>query len=258
MHPLDGPRLKLCRARHHIGDLDAPLSAFWKTNPYEVFEEVDVKTRQSIYRVRVNNDPPPLLSAIAGDAFHNMRSALDLLIRQLVIANNKTPRKEAFPISNSETDFDPSGIGTVRGRISVDAEKVLRDLKPYKGGNDLLWGLHQLDIIDKHRLLLVVGGAWTDLILEFTVRVPGQAPVTERHSFPAIPKFPLKDGDELTRGGFTGASESETEVKIEPKFAFKVLLYEPDVSVHPGQLITTLNNFLSVTTETVELFVPLL
>ncbi len=29
-------------------------------------------------------------------------------------------------------------------------------LKPYKGGNDLLWGIHELDNIDKHRSLFTV------------------------------------------------------------------------------------------------------
>src|SRR5438132_5583994 len=32
-------------------------------------------------------------------------------------------------------------------------------LRPYKGGNDVLWQLHELNNVDKHRLILTVGSA---------------------------------------------------------------------------------------------------
>ncbi len=46
------------------------------------------------------------------------------------------------------------------GKIS-QAPKAIIDLimdviKPYKGGNDALWALHDLNILDKHRILLPV------------------------------------------------------------------------------------------------------
>jgi hypothetical protein len=35
----------------------------------------------------------------------------------------------------------------------------IESLTPYKGGNDLLWQINELNNIDKHRILLVTGSA---------------------------------------------------------------------------------------------------
>ena len=40
-----------------------------------------------------------------------------------------------------------------------EAIDIIKDIKPYKGGNDVLWRLHRLNILDKHRLLLTAGAA---------------------------------------------------------------------------------------------------
>jgi hypothetical protein len=43
-----------------------------------------------------------------------------------------------------------------------EAAEAIDRLKPYKGGNDALWLLRQLDNTDKHSFILVTGG---DVIL---------------------------------------------------------------------------------------------
>lgn len=42
---------------------------------------------------------------------------------------------------------------------------LLKALKPYKGGNEPLWGLNRLDILDKHRLLVPVAAGHHTLFL---------------------------------------------------------------------------------------------
>lgn len=39
------------------------------------------------------------------------------------------------------------------------AQKIVTDLKPYKGGNKTLWKLHELNRIDKHRLLVAASAS---------------------------------------------------------------------------------------------------
>ncbi len=39
-------------------------------------------------------------------------------------------------------------------RLGADVVGAIRDLKPFKGGNKLLRGLHDLDVLDKHRLIV--------------------------------------------------------------------------------------------------------
>ena len=40
--------------------------------------------------------------------------------------------------------------------MRADAKEAIDALKPYGGGNDFLWRLHDLNNIDKHRLLFTV------------------------------------------------------------------------------------------------------
>lgn len=52
-------------------------------------------------------------------------------------------------------------VGAISNRkISGAAPEICRiiidDRKPYRAGNDLLYGLHDLDIIDKHKLLIPI------------------------------------------------------------------------------------------------------
>jgi hypothetical protein len=104
--------------------------------------------------------------AIAGDVIHNLRSALDHLANQLVLVGLiatplSTPLTEAewrqieFPICDGIAKYKSSKAGKVKGMTPMAKEAIDR-LKPYKGGNDALWRIHELDNIDKHRTLFTV------------------------------------------------------------------------------------------------------
>jgi hypothetical protein len=164
-HRSVGPRVKIQRAKKHIHELDADIAAFLKANPYRVFTEDEADTGDKVWRVQVGKHPPPRWSAIAGDAVHSLRSALDLLISQLVLANGRTVTdKTAFPIWGAESKYKSGRPGYAKG-ASKAALDILYALKPYKGGHDGLWRLHRLDIVDKHRLLLAVVAAHRNVIL---------------------------------------------------------------------------------------------
>jgi hypothetical protein len=258
----DGPLLKLDRAKKHIADLEVAIRNFWDSDPYQVVNEPDAESGQDVYIVRVRADPPQELSAIAGDAIHNLRATLDLLVRQLIVANGKTPQKDAFPISDMKSKFDTGGSKSLKGRISSDALKIVRELKPYKGGNDAFWGLHQLDVIDKHRLLLVVGAAFRTMTLTHTAMHPDSTePLSLDTTLRMNGIFPLKDGDELTRsrlliqesfGDLAGVT-----INVEPKFTFDVVLHELGI-VETEPLVPLLNKFAGAVDETITLFTPLL
>ena len=65
--------------------------------------------------------------------------------------------------------------GQIR-RASKQLRKALRDLQPYPGGNgEYVWLINQLDVIDKHRLLVTTNRAfqeWGDLFPNATCVVP--------------------------------------------------------------------------------------
>lgn len=105
---------KIERAKKHIIDLRGAIDAFGKTDPYTVSTNRHPHTRKSIYYVsRV--DPVPLaVAAIAGDAIHNLRAALDYLIQHLlmVATNNDAPSKGKNYSFYIDGDPDPNHYKT--------------------------------------------------------------------------------------------------------------------------------------------------
>lgn len=117
--------------------------------------------------------PPRHLDEIAccvGDAVHNLRSALDLLACQVVEKSGGNPDSVHFPFAKTAADLTTGGrskkgmIGDKHfDRARPDAQQALLALAPHgePNGNRLLWGLHRLDLVDKHQDLLVLSTATT-------------------------------------------------------------------------------------------------
>jgi len=95
--------------------------------------------------------------ATAGYIIQNLRTALDHLAFQLVLAAGNRPTKDTcFPIAKSLDVYEKDKIRKTSG-MRPEAIQAIDTLKPYAGGNHFLWGLHSLNNIDKHRVLLTVG-----------------------------------------------------------------------------------------------------
>jgi hypothetical protein len=96
----------------------------------------------------------------AGDIVHNLRSALDHLAWELAKWKTGLPKKPnqcCFPIGRSLDNYKAIKRGGAVAGMSPEAKKAIDDLRPYKEGNEPLWRIHHLDIVDKHRHLLITG-----------------------------------------------------------------------------------------------------
>lgn len=253
---MSGPRAKVERAKHHIGELETAIADFFDIHPYEVGTEDDTKSAQRLYKLTKAEVPSDRLALIAGDIVHNLRASLDLLIWQLVEANGKTPRQsDGFPINESPQAFDTGGMAKVKGRISDEAVKIVRAVKPHKGGNDALWRLHHLDIADKHRVLFVVGSAYRAFKPTVSPMIlPGGQEIDVPFPFfmrPADRMFPLKEGDTIY------GEPLDLETKEKPQFRFDLAFSEAEV-VEGEPILAALTNLVSATEQIIELFAPLL
>ena len=143
--------------------------------------------------------------------------------------------------------------------MGKEAFEILRDdIKP-RGGH-ALWCLHHLDLIDKHRLLLVVGNSNP---IVYAVVSDEHGNEIARHPYPTTSSWPLKDGDEIPAGTPIGLLDSEGKPLPEPRedgveAAFAVTLYEPTVIGIPEPLSVSLANMTSAVERTVEAFAPVL
>ena len=230
-----GIDIKVKRAKEHINNLELLISGFIESKPYEVFRQEETNGETN-FRVKVKAQPPQEWGAIIGDVIHNLRSSLDYLVRQLVLANGKTPsKKTGFPICDNAKKFEAYGVRKIQG-VSNSAVHLVRALKPYKGGNDALWRLHELDIMDKHKLLIPVGAAYKGVILDFVRLVPKisggrmvpKLPSSMRFDIkPADRQYPLEDGTILFR---INAGAERNEMNMNPQFSF-------DVAFGDGQVV---------------------
>lgn len=163
-HPLDGAWAKLDRARHHFDTLHSCIAQLLtpKEDIATAKHEYNDETRELIIFQPKATRSDPSFPLLVGDCIHNARSALDHLVYQLAILNNapaSAAEKTAFPIYLTPEKFRQNVVRKVAPFISSAALAEIEKLQPYATGNagtdDVLWVLSQLDIIDKHRLLLV-------------------------------------------------------------------------------------------------------
>ena len=239
-------RLKTERAKKHIRNLEGEIIAFGMGEPYRIATEIDADTGEKIYRMKVFGGISGEWPLIIGDAVHNLRSALDHLAWQLVEANGSVPNDRTdFPIRKGPTEYENTTKRPKIEGISPGAVGILDSIKPYKGGNDTLWTLHQLDVFDKHRLPIV-----TALVVDrvtITKAEGGTSRFVARFRREAF----LEDGAEVGRM----PPPFDDSDKVDFKLSLVVSFVEPKI-VEGKAVVQLLNQFCAAVEGVVDLFVP--
>lgn len=186
MEPLEGPVLKIARAKEHIEVIRLLHYKFIDQSSYRIIvSELESGGRYYALRVLVDLMPPRDLGLCIGEAAYQLRSALDGLVYQLALLNpntsSETLTRTQFPIfSRGSIKGCINGIGGSRRKCprgsaahyrcnrgrSIDPliprhKAMIERLQPYHrangGKHDPLFLLHELNNADKHRLLPVAG-----------------------------------------------------------------------------------------------------
>jgi hypothetical protein len=235
MPDLSGALAKIERAKEHIRNLDRERAAFLGSNPYTLTPEFNGETSSTLYFLDDCRDVPIVIPLIAGDAIHNLRTALDYLACWLVRDNGNEPTFHTyFPICKSAEEYRTKSKGKTQG-VAEAVKQAIDTFKPYRGGDNSLWGLHKLDIIDKHNLLVVValfpeqikvniGPDFLNKIAPGFIKFGANAVEQQTIYFPANkPIFPMKKGALL----YNVAGNYKTNRDID--FTFDLAFGEPDI-----------------------------
>jgi len=257
---LASARLKVERAKEHIRNVAIAIAGFLDTNPYVVGTKRNPQTRQLIYYVTSIKDVPLIVAAIAGDAFHNLRSALDHLAYQLLLVGTGKEHfahQVNFPFARDADRYKAESPRKVKG-MRPEAVKAINEVEPYKGGKgERLWVLDRLDNVDKHRLVITVGSRFRsfDVVPHMASLSPaifkGVTPLPSMFIRPAETGFPLKAGYEL----FIDAPDAEVNQNL--KFKFDVAFGEPGI-LEGESLIETLHQLANLVDGLLTSFRPLL
>jgi hypothetical protein len=256
---LYGIRRKIERADHHIDDLDLEIRRFLDSDPYPVSAEYNANVRKTEYRAIRCKNIPGVIPVTAGDAIHNLRSALDYLAYGLVKAAGVEPTRDTgFPISceKSPEEYETFMETKVKGVVE-GVKKHMRDLYADKARYCLLCALHELDITDKHKLLPIVSHAasgWGfDLdAVEMGSIFPGFATKAFMEPIPISEKrLGFKPGDIVAT--LPGNTESQEDIH----FAFEVAFGEPEV-IKGSPVVKTLQEIRALINNLGGAFIPFL
>jgi hypothetical protein len=203
-----GSKIKLQRARGFLAELREVIDRHEREQPIEI---INLTMGQSVdFDIHVPGTGL-LLGAIIGDIVHNLRSALDLMASELARLNDRSDKEVYFPFSDGPETLDAAIIKKCFRKAGEDAVALLREYAPYRGGNEHLRAIHDLDVQDKHSALLVAAGTFGVGIsistkdgklgeprmttAERTYKFPGDSPLAEMPIFET-----LEDCVELVAG----------------------------------------------------------
>jgi hypothetical protein len=144
-------------ASGHVEKFEQTMHYFAKDYPNILVHELDNETGEKVCRVNEVPVLPDTFSLIMGDALHNLRSTLDYLVCELVrVQGNEPTTQTAFPIFDNQELYQKGKARRTKGMSTVAVEAIDR-IEPWRDGEGhMLWRLHKLNNIDKHRILLTM------------------------------------------------------------------------------------------------------
>jgi hypothetical protein len=145
--------VKTERAKKHLDDVERAASEVWDNlASFFIDSQGNYIGPEPSRTVHID------LVTSAGDMVHNLRSALDHLAWNLADweSTKRIDTMCCFPIARSFDDYESKKPRQIAG-MSPEAKKIIDELRPYKGGNEPLWRIHYLDIVDKHHEAFVFG-----------------------------------------------------------------------------------------------------
>lgn len=161
---LSGVRVKIDRAKKHLAEFDAQVRLIEAACREAIVWERDERKSQHVFRIDHVPTLAPDMSAIIGDAVHNLRVSLDYLAWQLVKATGGSPRTgprgTAFPILTvpRTADGKNKNLPQIDPGVPDKVRKILDEIQPYtrtKPAFHELAILSGLDNRDKHHELLI-------------------------------------------------------------------------------------------------------
>jgi hypothetical protein len=152
-------KLKIKRANKHIAELDKAIAAIPNANVPIVEAEITTGLQQLQHFLPDGDAIAGELAVIIGDAIHNLRTALDYAWAGVIERHICPPDDYTkFPLYPTVEELK----GALKGR-KIDSispilfERIVSNIRPYRaGGNEAIAKLHDLDVRDKHLLLLPV------------------------------------------------------------------------------------------------------
>jgi hypothetical protein len=178
--------LKVDRAEQHLEEVKAHMAAYATEHPYRAERARQPKGQRDIwlYRLRMLQQPDPMIAVIIGEILYDLRSALDHIAVGMAPRSRK--RNAGFPVEMTDPsarDADGNLLNEERHRsflskiegIPQDAAAMIMYSQPYNREHseiETLALLNRLENADKHRELVALGAGVMDIRTVITAPKP--------------------------------------------------------------------------------------
>ncbi|WP_422373301.1 hypothetical protein [Hoeflea sp.] len=153
--PFVGPNMKLMRAHLLLEQL---VEEIWRYGERLTIIPVEVGPYDDNtieWRATFRGPAPGLIPLIIGDIAHNLRSSLDILIGDLARLSNQSSKQLKMPFAKDMSHLEKILADDHCKKLNKKMVQKIRELRPVSvDGNLELRGLHDLDITDKHKIIL--------------------------------------------------------------------------------------------------------
>jgi hypothetical protein len=161
--PFAGIHEKLKRADENILNLQSEVSFFFEKCEYPVMPKIYSQEHAKAIQYFKQLAIPLRFGVLAGEIDHHLRSCLDHIIWEFSAESYRRSDRRwiEFPVFK-ERPLQEKDIARyerkIKGVSNVRVLKLIDELQPYKRTypvTDFLWLIHEMDIIDKHRELVI-------------------------------------------------------------------------------------------------------
>lgn len=150
---LESARYCLAHAARRIRELESEVAAFGALNPFLEFWQKDPKSGEQVLKVKLTRSMPQSLSGIAVDAVGQLRATLDQAGYAVAVAAGSKGKMGQFPFGGTLADAQLRKKGRSKD-IPQEIFDLMIGFRPYRGGNDRLWGLNRLCNTNKHEVIV--------------------------------------------------------------------------------------------------------
>lgn len=231
-------RVKIDRAYEHVAYLEGKIQAFKNRRPYRAVPDPHAEGDRLVFVVQELEAIPLRWSAVASDAIHNLRVALDHMWQRAVWGAKSAPQ-QSFPAYANPECAKARFRGKEHGRLKA-AVDILWSVNAFQVGNPF-WEINEFDNADKHDTMTLVATSLDFVVVE----------VADKTQILSIsdggPPHRLKHGDV-----FTTTHPADMDVNVD--FAFEITFGEGEIL--KGEPVTpTLEHFTTAVDSLADVFI---
>jgi hypothetical protein len=160
--PFESSIRRVAAGQRHFENLKGELLTFLNSHPYAVVTEESADKICDVHILRQVKSVPDSIEDLIFDVVGNLRAALDnATYSAYALAGGTGAGRTHFPFGENEKNMlstkDPNKGGS--RDIPAGIFDFCASFKPYKGGDNVLWGLNNACNINKHRFITRAGAA---------------------------------------------------------------------------------------------------